>query len=259
MRIPIYQVDAFTNKQFGGNPAAVCPLEQWIDDELMQKIAAENNLSETAFFVKKDSEYELRWFTPKGEIDLCGHATLGTSYIIFNYIDKNASSVKFNTKSGILEVSKDGNLLTMIFPSREAEKCEAPEALIKGLGKTPVEVYKARDYMAVFEKEEDILNLQLNMEELKKLDSVGVIVTAKGNEVDFVSRFFAPKLGVNEDPVTGSSHCTLIPYWSKVLNKKELNDLQLSERKGKLYCADLGDKVRISGEVALYLEGNILV
>ncbi|AWI04800.1 PhzF family phenazine biosynthesis protein [Clostridium drakei] len=259
MRIPVYQVDAFTNKQFGGNPAAVCPLEQWIDDELMQKIAAENNLAETAFFVKKDSEYELRWFAPKGEIDLCGHATLATSYVIFNYIDKNASLVKFNTKSGVLEVSKDGNLLTMIFPSREAEKCEVPEALIKGLGKVPVEVYKARDYMAVFEKEEDILNLQLNMEELKKLDSVGVIVTAKGNEVDFVSRFFAPKLGVNEDPVTGSSHCTLIPYWSKILNKKELNDLQLSERKGKLYCADLGDKVKISGEVALYLEGNILV
>lgn len=258
MRIPIYQIDAFTNEQFKGNPAAVCLLEQWISDDLMLKIASENNLSETAFFIKNGDEYDLRWFTPKGEIDLCGHATLATAYVIFTYINKDIDNIKFNTKSGILEVSKDGNLLNMVFPSRKGEKCEAPEALVKGLGKRPKEVYKSRDYMAVFETEEEILNLQLDMEELKKLDSLGIIVTAKGKNVDFVSRFFAPKMGVNEDPVTGSAHCTLVPYWKKVLNKDKFTALQLSERTGKLYCVDLGDKVKMSGEAAAYLEGYIL-
>lgn len=258
MRIPIYQIDAFTNEQFKGNPAAVCPLEEWIDDELMQNIAMENNLSETAFFVRKGNDYELRWFTPKGEIDLCGHATLATAYVIFTYLDDNRFSIKFHTKSGVLEVSKEGSLLSMVFPSREGERCEAPESLIKGLGKKPVEVYKSRDYMAVFDSEEDIINLELNMEELKKLDGF-VIVTARGNEVDFVSRFFAPKAGVDEDPVTGSAHCTLVPYWKKKLNKKEFVALQLSERGGKLYCADLGETVKMSGEAVSYLQGFINV
>lgn len=257
MRIPIYQIDAFTNKQFKGNPAAVCPLEEWIEDELMQKIAMENNLSETAFFVKKGNNYELRWFTPKGEIDLCGHATLATAYVVFTYFDSNITTIKFHTMSGILEVSKEGNLLSMIFPSREGEKCEAPEALIRGFGRKPIEVYKSRDYMAVFESEQDILNLKLNMEELKKLDAFAVIATAKGNEVDFVSRFFAPKAGVDEDPVTGSAHCTLVPYWKKRLGKNEFMALQLSERGGKIYCTDLGGMVKMSGEVAPYLEGFI--
>lgn len=259
MRIPIYQIDAFTNEQFKGNPAAVCPLEEWIKDDLMQKIAAENNLSETAFFVKNGDEYELRWFTPKGEIDLCGHATLATAYVIFTYLDKSIMNIKFNTKSGILEVSKEGGLLAMIFPSREGEKCNIPESLIKGLGKRPKEVYKSRDYMAVFETEQDIINLELNMDELKKLDGFGVIVTAKGNEVDFVSRAFGPKAGIDEDPVTGSAHCTLVPYWKNVLGKNEFVALQLSERGGKLFCTDLGEMVKISGEVASYLDGYINV
>ncbi len=259
MRIPIYQVDAFTKEQFKGNPAAVCPLAEWIKDDLMQDIAAENNLSETAFFVKKDHEYELRWFTPKGEVDLCGHATLASAYVIFTYLDKKIMKVLFHTKSGILEVSREGSLLTMIFPSREGEKCEAPEALIKGLGKRPKEVYQSRDYMAVFETEQEIMSLDLNMDELKKLDGLGVIVTAKGNEVDFVSRFFAPKEGVDEDPVTGSAHCTLVPYWKRVLGKNEFVALQLSERGGKLFCADLGEMVKISGEATPYLEGHINV
>ena len=259
MRIPIYQIDAFTNEQFKGNPAAVCPLTEWIKDDLMQDIAAENNLSETAFLVKKDHEYELRWFTPKGEVDLCGHATLASAYVIFTYLDKKIMKVIFHTKSGMLEVSREGSLLTMIFPSREGEKCEAPEALIKGLGKRPKEIYQSRDYMAVFETEQEIISLDLNMDELKKLDGLGVIVTAKGNEVDFVSRFFAPKVGIDEDPVTGSAHCTLVPYWKRVLGKNEFVALQLSERGGKLFCADLGEMVKISGEATSYLEGHINV
>lgn len=258
MRIPIYQVDAFTNELFRGNPAAICPLEAWIDDDLMQKIAAENNLSETAFFVKNEMGYDLRWFTPQGEIDLCGHATLAAAYVIFTYLNRDIDQIKFYTKSGILEVYKEGSLLSMIFPSRDGEKCEAPEPLLKGLGKNPVEVYKSRDYMAVFENEEELLSLDLNMEELKKLNSF-VIVTAKGKDVDFVSRFFAPKAGIIEDPVTGSAHCTLVPYWKKVLNKTEFVALQLSERGGKLYCVDLGDMVKMSGEAVFYLEGYINV
>jgi PhzF family phenazine biosynthesis protein len=257
MRIPIYQIDAFTNKQFKGNPAAVCPLEEWMNDDLMQDIAAENNLSETAFFVKKNNEYELRWFTPKEEVDLCGHATLASAYVIFTHLDKTTMKIIFNTKSGILEVFKEGSLFSMIFPSREGEKCETPEALIKGLGKRPKEVYQSRHYMAVFETEKEIINLDLNMDELKKLDGLGIIVTAKGNEVDFVLRFFAPKIGIDEDPVTGSVQCTLIPYWKKVLGKNEFVALQLSERGGKLLCADLGKMVKISGEAVSYLEGYI--
>ncbi len=259
MKIPFYQIDAFTNEQFKGNPAGVCPLEDWLEDRLMQNIAAENNLSETAFFVKRGGEYDLRWFTPKGEIDLCGHATLATAFVIFEYLERDLDKVSFNTKSGVLEVTKKDNLLTMVFPSREGEKCDIPEALVKGLGKKPREVYKSRDYMAVFDSEEDILNLDLNMDELRKLDCVGVIATAKGNEVDFVSRFFAPNVGVDEDPVTGSAHCTLIPYWKKVLGKDEFVALQLSDRGGKLYCKDLGETVEIAGEAVAYLEGYIFV
>lgn len=258
MIISIYQIDAFTKEQFKGNPAAVCPLKKWISDDLMEKIAEENNLSETAFFVRKNDEYELRWFTPKGEIDLCGHATLATAYVIFTYMNKDANKISFNTKSGVLEVYREKNLLTMIFPTRRGERCTAPNLLIKALGKKPLEVYKSRDYMVVFEKEEDILNLNPNMEELKKLDT-SVIVTAKGKNVDFVSRFFAPNVGVNEDPVTGSSHCTLVPYWKDVLEKSELVSQQVSKRSGMLYCIDLGEKVKISGEAVTYSEGYVNV
>ena len=259
IKIPFYQIDAFTSEQFKGNPAGVCVLDKWIEDGLMQNIAAENNLSETAFFVKKADGYELRWFTPKGEVDLCGHATLATAYVIFNYLNRDLKKIRFSTKSGILEVTKKDDLLTMLFPSRRGKKCYIPDSLVKGLGKVPKEVYKSRDYMAVFDTEEDILNLKLNMDELKKLDGAGVIVTAKGNEVDFVSRFFAPNLGVDEDPVTGSAHCTLVPYWKDVLNKDEFVALQLSDRGGKLYCKYLGDMIEISGEAVAYLEGYIFV
>ncbi|RXJ04657.1 PhzF family phenazine biosynthesis protein [Anaerobacillus alkaliphilus] len=259
MKLPMYQIDAFTNEQFKGNPAAVCPLAEWIDVELMQKIAAENNLAETAFFVKNGSEYELRWFTPKAEVDLCGHATLAAAFVICTYVDQSVTEISFTTKSGLLKVTKEENIYSLVFPARPGVKCEAPDELLKGLGKVPKEVYKARDYMAVFETEEEILNLELDMTELKKLDGLGVIATAKGTEVDFVSRFFVPKVGIDEDPVTGSTHCTLVPYWKEVLGKNELVALQVSERGGKLYCEDLGEKVKMSGDAVVYLEGYIFL
>lgn len=260
MRIPIYQVDAFTSEPFKGNPAAVCPLNEWLDDKVMQNIAAENNLSETAFFVHTfGNEYELRWFTPKSEIDLCGHATLATAYVVFNFVNSELTEVKFHTKSGLLTVSKEGALLTMTFPSREGGPCDVPEALVKGLGKRPKEEYLARDYLAVFDSEEDILNLEVDLDELRKLDAFGVIATARGREVDFVSRFFAPNAGIDEDPVTGSAHCTLVPYWKKVLQKNDFVALQLSERGGKLVCKDVGDAIQISGEAVVYLKGYIYI
>lgn len=257
MKIPIYQIDAFTGMLFKGNPAAVCPLSEWLEDGLMKNIASENNLSETAFFVKKQDEYELRWFTPEAEVDLCGHATLAGAYVIFTYLEKTLNKVIFNTKSGRLEVDREENLLSMIFPTREGERSEAPEALVKGLGKRPKEVYKSRDYMAVFETEQEIVSLNLNMSELIKLDGLGVIATARGDEADFVLRFFAPKMGVVEDPVTGSAQCTLVPYWRKILGKNKLIASQLSKRGGKLTCTDLGNRVKIAGEAVSYLEGYI--
>lgn len=257
MRIPIYQIDAFTNELFRGNPAAVCPLEEWIDDHLMQKIARENNLSETAFFIKKGDFYELRWFTPEFEIDLCGHATLAAAYVIFEYLEKELNEISFNTKSGILKVVKKNTLLSMVFPSREGIKQDITKELVEALGKKPLELYKSRDYMAIFEKEEDIINLNPDMEKLKKLNVFGMIVTSKGNNTDFVSRYFIPDSVICEDPVTGSSHCTLIPYWKKVLNKNKFVARQLSDRSGILYCRDLGDRVEISGEAIFYFEGSI--
>ena len=258
MRIPIYQIDAFAREQFKGNPAAVCPLEWWIEDDKMQQIAAENNLSETAFFVKKgNGDYDLRWFTPKSEIDLCGHATLASAYVIFQYLDQSVTNVKFHTLSGILEVSAEDSLLSMVFPAREGRRCETPAGLAKGLGKEPKETYLARDYLAVFETEDEIRAMKPDFDELKKLEAFGVIATARGNDVDFVSRFFAPKAGIDEDPVTGSSHCTLIPYWKKTLGKDRLEALQLSERGGRLICCDQGDTVKISGEAVTYLVGTI--
>lgn len=258
MRLQIYQIDAFTNEQFKGNPAAVCILKNWISDNLMQNIAKENNLSETAFCVnKKNNIYDLRWFTPEQEIDLCGHATLATAFAIFKYIDGTLNEVIFNTQSGILKVFRNKDLMTMLFPSRPGEKCPITQEIIEGLGRKPKELYKSRDYMAVFDTEEEVINLKPNFELLKKLDVFGIIATAKGNEVDFVSRYFAPKCGVQEDPVTGSAHCALVPYWKKVLKKNTFLANQLSERGGQLYCTDLGGKIEISGKAVSYLEGYI--
>jgi PhzF family phenazine biosynthesis protein len=259
MRIPIYQVDAFTGAVFSGNPAAVCPLDRWLADPVLQAIAAENNVSETAYFVRNGEGYDLRWFTPAREIDLCGHATLASAFVIFERLDRNRLSVTFNTKSGPLSVRREANRLSMDFPSRPPERCEVPPALEAGLGRHPVETWKARDYMAVFQSEEDVRSLRPDMEKLATLDAFGVIATAPGTDKDFVSRFFAPRVGVPEDPVTGSAHCTLIPYWSKRLSRQRLSARQVSARGGDLECEDRGNRVTISGSAALFLEGTISV
>ncbi len=259
MEIPIYQIDAFTKERFKGNPAAICPLEEWLSEELMQNIAAENNLSETAFFVKKNDRYQIRWFTPENEIDLCGHATLASAHLIMRYLEKGLERVVFHSKSGKLEVYKNEDRLSMIFPSRPAEVCDVPEDLVKALGVEPEQVLKSRDYMVIYSDEGIIKDIQPDMELLKKVNNHGTIITAKGKEVDFVSRFFVPACGVPEDPVTGSAHCTLIPYWSSKLAKKDLVAKQLSARGGTLYCQDMGDRVKISGSAVLYLRGSIEV
>lgn len=257
MNIPIYQVDAFTNRLFGGNPAAVCPLEEWLEPELMQNIAAENNLSETAFFVKKEKIFELRWFTPIIEVDLCGHATLAAAHVIFNHLDYAGEKVVFSSLSGELKVSRTGNRLTLDFPSTPPSAVDAPEELIQGLGSEPKEVHKSRNYLALFESEADILSIEPDFNILKKAASLGIIITAEGEKCDFVSRFFAPAVGINEDPVTGSAHTTLIPFWAKKLGKNILHAFQLSKRRGELFCELSGDRVKIGGHAVTFLKGEI--
>lgn len=247
-----YQVDAFTSKLFGGNPAAVCPLQEWLSDDIMQKLAAENNLSETAFFVKEGDEYHLRWFTPEFEIDLCGHATLASAFVLFNQLGYNGEVIKFNTKSGLLTVSKKGELIELNFPSRMPQPCSVSEALLKGVNFPPSKVFKSRDYFLVYEDEALIKQIVPDFKYLNQLDTVGVIVTAASKEVDFVSRFFVPNSVIGEDPVTGSAHCNLIPYWGKELNKTTMTAKQLSAREGELFCEDKGDRVAIAGKAVLY-------
>ena len=257
MKIPLYQIDAFSNHIFSGNPAAVCPLKEWLEDSLLQAIAQENNLSETAFFVPEGNGYHIRWFTPVAEVDLCGHATLATAFVIFNYFETSSGHVSFNSKSGSLNVVKEDELLSMDFPSQPPVLCEAPKELLDGIGKEPLEVLCSEDYVAVFSGENDIIELNPDMAILKKLDLRGVIVTARGKNVDFVSRFFAPKFGVNEDPVTGSAHCALTPYWGNKLNKKNLHAYQVSQRGGEIFCKDCGERVIISGRAVQFMEGSI--
>jgi PhzF family phenazine biosynthesis protein len=259
MELPFYQVDAFTDKVFGGNPAAVCPLGEWLDDETLQSIATENNLSETAFFVRNNSEYQLRWFTPKVEVDLCGHATLASAYVIFKYIDTQLSKIIFQTQSGHLSVEMQNDLISMDFPSRKPVPVKTSAQLVKGLGIKPTEVTKSRDYFAVFDNEDQIKKINPDFAELNKLDSLGIGITAPGREVDFVSRFFAPKVGIPEDPVTGSAHSSLIPYWAERLNKNNLSALQLSNRVGKLHCQNKADRVIIAGKAVTYAIGKIYI
>jgi PhzF family phenazine biosynthesis protein len=267
MNIKIYQVDAFTDQLFGGNPAAVCPLDKWLPDSLMQQIAAENNLAETAFFVSnsRNDGYELRWFTPELEMDLCGHATLAAAHIIFTEMSPVNEEIKFQTKkAGELTVTrqKENALYTLNFPARPAAKVDLPDALLSALRSdiTPIEVYKARDYMLVYENEANVKQLSPDFIALAKIkDTLGVIVTAPGDEVDFVSRFFAPSAGVSEDPVTGSAHCSLIPYWAQRLSKNQLHAYQISARKGELWCKSEGDRVMMSGKAVTYLKGEINV
>ena len=257
--LTIYQVDAFTSKLFGGNPAAICPLQTWLPEETMQKLAAENNLSETAFFVKENDNYHLRWFTPEFEIDLCGHATLASAFVLFNHLNYAQEVIKFRTKSGILEVRKKEGLFELNFPSRMPQLCEVPEALLKGVNFPPAKVLKSRDYFLVYEDEAVIKQILPDFNYLNQLNTVGVIVTAASKEVDFVSRFFVPNSVIGEDPVTGSAHCNLIPYWSKELGKTTLTAKQLSKREGELFCEDKGDHVAIAGNAVLYLKGEYYI
>ncbi|WP_419937932.1 PhzF family phenazine biosynthesis protein [Candidatus Palauibacter sp.] len=267
MKIPLYQLDAFSDRPFEGNPAAVCPLEAWLDDDVMQQIAAENNLSETAFFVRdgagEEGGFGLRWFTPVSEVDLCGHATLASAWVILRRLAPDRESVRFETRSGELIVERgEGDLLVMDFPARPAMSREAPRALVEGLGAEPADVLASdRDYLVLLDAEDDVRKLKPDFTRLRGLDRLGIIVSAPGVSADFVSRFFAPSVGVPEDPVTGSAHCTLAPYWAERLGRGEapLEARQISARGGTLVCRHLGDRVTIAGRAALYLSGEIML
>jgi PhzF family phenazine biosynthesis protein len=261
MSIPYFQVDAFTTRLFAGNPAGVCLLTGWLPDELLQQIAAENNLAETAFIVQREHHFDLRWFTPELEMDLCGHATLAPAHVLFRHLGYHEPVVRFHTRAGLLTVTRgEDELLTLDFPSRPASRCEAPPALLEGLGAQPVFTAKARDYLVVFEREADVRNLRPNFATLLQVENcVGIIATAPGDEVDFVSRFFAPGAGVPEDPVTGSAHCTLIPYWSQRLGRTTLQARQISARGGELLCEDRGERVGIGGRAVTYATGFLHV
>lgn len=260
MKIAIFQVDAFTNQLFKGNPAAVCPLDEWLTDGLLQNIAAENNLSETAFFVKEKEGFHIRWFTPTTEVSLCGHATLAAAAVIYRKLGFKGEQINFNSRSGILKVKRDADKYVLDFPADPPEEIEKLDALSQAMGLEPEEWLKgSEDYLLVYPSENEVSNLSPDFPALKKITQRGVIVTARGTQTDFVSRFFAPAAGINEDPVTGSSHTTLIPYWSKKLNKTKLTASQISSRGGNISCLDKGERVEISGRVAFYLQGLIEV
>jgi len=260
MRQKIYQIDAFTSQTFGGNPAAVCILDSWLSPELMQKIAQENNLAETAFAVKKDELYEIRWFTPEVEVDLCGHATLATAFVLFHFYEFEKNALQFySNRSGELIVNKaDNGWLTLDFPTDNLIAIQNIEELDTAIGQAPIKTLKGKtDYMMVFKSQKEIEALEPNHHLLGKMDVRGVIVTAPGDEVDFVSRFFAPACGIPEDPVTGSAHTSLSPYWAEILDKTKMTAKQLSKRGGDLVCEHLGERVKISGKAVLYLTGEI--
>lgn len=260
MRLPIHQIDAFAEKPFEGNPAAVMPLEKWLPDELMQSIAMENQLSETAFFVPEDDGYKIRWFTPANEVDLCGHATLASAWLILNELHQDWLSVNFQSQSGPLKVTKDGDWLVLDFPRRPG--VPVPEhipALASVLGATPIEALLSRDLVAVLETEEQVRSLVPDFLTMVSLPGFGVLATAKGDAVDFVSRCFFPTDGIPEDPVTGSAHSTLIPYWSERLDKKNLSAWQLSQRGGVLRCQDLDNRVHIAGKAVKIMEGVMVL
>lgn len=252
-----YVVDAFTDKIFTGNPAAICIMEKFPEDDIMIKMAIENNLSETAFAVKQGEKYHLRWFTPGGEIDLCGHATLACGYVIMNFYDKETDNVVFTTLSGDLSVHKKGEQYEMDFPAYHLKKVEITNEIIQAIGATPSEVYLARDLLCVFDDAEVIKNLKPDMEKVKQLEGLLLQVTAKGKNTDCISRSFAPKLNIVEDPVCGSGHCHIVPYWSKKLQKEDIVAYQASKRGGTLYCKVLGDRIKMSGKAALYSVAEI--
>ena len=260
MKFKIFQIDAFADKVFSGNPAAVCIMDKWLDASLMQQIAAENNLAETAFVVKDKGQYHIRWFTPEIEVDLCGHATLASAFVLFNHYAPDAKIIDFYShKSGPLTVEKGNDgYFVMDFPVDILEEIGTDTALNEAIGINPTQTFKGKtDYLLICDSQKTIEEISPNFFLLDKVDARGVIVSAKGEDVDFVSRFFAPQSGINEDPVTGSAHTTLTPYWSKVLGKKVLFAKQLSQRSGNLICEDLGERVKISGKAVFYLEGEI--
>ena len=260
MKLPIYQIDAFTSEAFGGNPAAVIPLQKWPANDLMQNIAIENNLSETAFFVPEGNNFHLRWFTPGGEVDLCGHATLATAFVLFEELGHKEKTITFSSNSGELFVHKTSAGLMMDFPAWERKKTQTPELIIQALGAIPDEYYEGHDHMAVFENPSDILNMRPDFRHLKRLDARGLLVTAPGEkdqEHDFISRAFFPGLNIDEDPVTGSAHCLLTPYWAERLGKTTLKAHQASERGGNLLCKLNGKRVEITGQAVQYMKGEI--
>ncbi len=261
--LPLYQIDAFTDAVFGGNPAAVCPLEAWLEDDTMQAIATENNLSETAYFVPAGTgeagDYGLRWFTPAAEVDLCGHATLATAHLIFSELAPDLKAVRFETKSGRLEVSRDGDLLVMDFPSRPPQRCDVPTGFTDAVGTAPAEMWRASKNMAVFETAAEVAALDPDLAYIAGLEGDGLICTAPGEDCGFVSRYFAPHVGIPEDPVTGSAHCTSVPYWAERLGKNELHARQISARGGELFCELVGDRVRMAGRAVLYMQGEIRI
>jgi PhzF family phenazine biosynthesis protein len=261
MRIPIYQVDAFSEMTFSGNPAAVCPLENWLDDKLLQAIAAENNLSETAFLVNAKDTIEIRWFTPATEVELCGHATLASAHALFNHLEYPPDKINFQSKNrGLLTVTKKGELLELNFPADHLEPALPPKGLINAIGKKPLEIWKGRsDFLLYYGAPEDVEEIKPDFTALKEVPARGIIVTAAGYEFDFVSRFFAPAVGVNEDPVTGSAHTSLTPFWAHRLNQLSFEAVQLSKRGGFLHCQLSGDRVLISGKAKTYLIGDIFV
>lgn len=259
-RLRLFQVDAFASRVFAGNPAAVVPLEAWLPDATLQSIATENNLSETAFIVGGSGDYRIRWMTPEDEVDLCGHATLASAWVVFHEIEKGRTEVQFRSQSGPLRVSADGDRLALDFPSRPPEPADgAVEAVAAALRVRPRAVLASRDYLAVLESDDEVRALKPDMGKVAALDRMAVIATAPGRDCDFVSRFFVPSLGIPEDPVTGSAHCTLVPYWSERLGKKSLFARQVSARGGELWCEDRGERVSIAGRCVKYLEGTIEV
>ncbi|MEO6168868.1 MAG: PhzF family phenazine biosynthesis protein [Chitinophagales bacterium] len=260
MKLKIYQVDAFTDHLFGGNPAAVCPLQEWLPKEKMQQISMENNLSETAFFVPVEDGFDLKWFTPVTEVDLCGHATLASGHVLYKHLGYSLPEIKFRSNSGMLGVRNDGEWLTLNFPVDHPQATEIPDALLKGLHISPKEVWKGlENYLVILQSPEEVYQAKPDFQLLRQLKSLGVIVTARGTDVDFISRFFAPGAGIDEDPATGSAHTTLTPYWSAQMNKTEFTARQVSARVGELKCKLLGDRVEISGKAVTYLEGEITV
>ncbi|MEJ2096220.1 MAG: PhzF family phenazine biosynthesis protein [Deltaproteobacteria bacterium] len=259
MNIPLYQIDAFASDVFKGNPAAVCPLEQWLSDELMQSIAAENNLSETAFFVPVETGFHIRWFTPVSEVDLCGHATLATAYVLFEIMGYGKDTIVFDSRSGMLAVAKDEDWLTLDFPAQPPVPCDIPAEVVQAFGKHPTECLKSEDLIVVFDREDDVASVTPDFELLKKIDQRGIAITATSEAYDFVARFFAPKHGIPEDPVTGSAYTQLAPYWASRLGISTFKVKQLSARGGELRCEFAGDRVFIQGKAVKYLEGEVSI